>query len=163
MLSRYPDMPGDEADEYISKIEHEENVPVCHAVIGRIDKDQLNEEARQTFEEFQRWSLDRTRRVRQEQWSARQRRKETRLALRMNELHQKGVVSEQMLLMYGISGPLPEREMYMAMTPEEKEALWSQRMESRFGPNWRHRFRNLPAFMQRRIEASQVNWRVEGF
>ena len=29
MLSRYPDMPEDEADGYISKIEHEENIEIC--------------------------------------------------------------------------------------------------------------------------------------
>lgn len=163
MLSRYPDMPGEEADSYIAKIENEENISVCHAVIGRIAKEELDDDARRTYEEFHRWSMDRTRRVRSEQWSARQRQKETRMALRMNELHQKGVISEQVLVLYGISGPLPERNMYAALSAEEKEAIWVQRMESRFGPNWRQRFRNLPAILQRRIETTTINWRKEGF
>ena len=41
MLSRYPDIPRSEADEYINQIEHEENIPLCHAVIGRIDPEEL--------------------------------------------------------------------------------------------------------------------------
>ena len=32
MLSRYPDMPEDEADGYISKIEHEENIELLEII-----------------------------------------------------------------------------------------------------------------------------------
>lgn len=172
MLSRYPDMPAEEANEYISKIEHEENVPICRAVLGMIGKEDLEEDARNTFEEFQRWSQDRTRRTRNEQWNARKRRQETRTALTLTKLHERGVITDQTLLMYGISGELPERHMYMAMSPEEKERLWSERMESRFGPNWLSRFDQngdtpLPIFRGRtwgrHTERTEVNWRLEGF
>jgi hypothetical protein len=162
-------MPADEANEYMSKIQHEENIPICQAVLGRIDKDSLEENARQTFEEFQRWSANRTQRVRNEQWTARRRREETRMAINMTRLHERGVISDQTLLMYGISGELPERRTYMGMSSEEKERLWAERLEARLGPNWSERFsdRNLrlPIVENRRWFETQtiVNWRQEGF
>lgn len=161
-------MPAEEADEYIGKIEHEENVPICHAVIGRLSPDSLEPDARTVFDEFSRWSESRTQRTRNEQINARQRRKETRLALNLTRLHQQGRISDQILMLYGISGELPERNAYQALSPEEKERLWAERMERRFGPNWRGivRDRNItePWFVSRRIESmSSVNWRREGF
>lgn len=164
MLSRYPDMSPEEADGYISKIEHVENVAVCHAVLGRIDRTELNEDARQTFDEFQRWSRSRTRRTREEQWTSRERRRETKLALKMNALFERGVITESVLMMYGISGDLPDRERYMLLSPEEKEAMWAERMEMRLGPNWRSRITHsaVPADFHRR-EITKTNWLKEGF
>ncbi|MGD9713507.1 MAG: hypothetical protein AB7V46_15790 [Thermomicrobiales bacterium] len=163
MLSRYPDMPEAEADGYIDKIEHEENVPICKAILGRMDKEELEPDARNTYDEFRRWADDRTRRARNEEWSSRRRQKESKLARNLTRLHEKGLITDQVLLMYGVSGDLPERNAYMALSQEEKEALWSERMEARFGPNWRTTFTSLPTFLQRRIESVGVNWLKEGF
>lgn len=158
MLSRYPNMPPEEADSYIAKIEHEENIPICHAVIGRIDKSELDEDARETFTQFSVWSERRTRRTRDEQWTARRREKETRTSIRMNQLHDMGVISDEVMLLYGISGPLPEREMYSSMSQVEKEAMWRDRIESRFGPTRLQFFR-----CRRTYEVGKVNWQKEGF
>jgi hypothetical protein len=167
VLSRYPDMPAAEATGYIAQIEHEENVPVGEAVVGRRDRESLDGDARRTYDEFQRWSADRTRRTVAENISARRRGKETRTALTLNRLHQKGLVTDATLLMYGISGELPARDRYMMMTPEEKNRLWAERMEARFGPNWEARFTNLnmplPIVIDRRYERTEVNWMREGF
>jgi hypothetical protein len=162
VLSRYPGMPAHEADEYISKIEQQENVPVCQAVIGRINKEDLDESSLRTFQEFQRWSNDRTRRVRNEEVFSRLRKKETRTALAMNRLHQKGLISDSVLLMYGISGDLPEMGVYSTLSAEEKNALWQERMERRLGPNWSNRFHSdIP--LPRIMSCESVNWRKEGF
>jgi len=163
MLSRYPDISAEEADEHISQIEHEENVPICHAVIGRIEPAELNDDARQTFDEFQRWSLDRTRRFRNEQIAARQQGRETRTAIRMTQLHEKGIISDETMMLYGISGLLPERTAYMTLTLEEKEALWVERMENRFGPYWRRRFRLLPSLLRGGFRRMTHDWLKEGF
>ncbi len=167
MLSRYPNIPTEEADEYISKIEHEENVPLCHAVIGRIDPGELDEEARSTYDEFTRWSLDRTRRFRNEQIDDRRRQKENRTAIRMTQLHELGKISDEVMLLYGISGELPERQVLYNLSEEEKEAIWGERLERRFGPNWRRRFEGgrfaLPTFLQRRVERFVHDWLKEGF
>lgn len=168
MLSRYPDIPAEEADKYIAKIHNEDNIPICHAIIGRISPDALEGDSRQTYDEFKRWSDDRTRRVRQQQYVARRNNKETDLSLKMNQLHAKGIISDEVMMLYGISGPLPERNTYVAMSPEEKLALWEEKLANRFGPNWRSRFgdnvTNLPIFTTRKITCVQpINWQREGF
>jgi hypothetical protein len=86
----------------------------------------------------------------------------------MVQLHERGAISNEMMLLYGVSGDMPEREAYLAMTPAEKEALWSDRMEQRLGPNWRERFRqrqfSLPTFLQKGVARYFThNWLKEGF
>lgn len=168
MLSRYPDIPADEADRYIAKIQNEENIPLCHAILGRISRDELTEDARQTFDEFKRWSDDRTTRLRQQQFVARHANRETELSLKMNQLHQRGVISDEVMVLYGISGPLPDRDSYSGMTTDEKRVMWEERMSNRFGPNWRERFSQrvnaMPFFTWRQVKSDQIiNWQREGF
>lgn len=161
MLSRYPGLTDEEADEHIAKIEHQENVPICHAVVGRVRPDELLPTARRTYEEFKRWSMSRTRRFKAEQLTARQQNRRTREAISLTKLHERGMVSDEFMLMYGIQGELPERQTYFALSEEEKLAIWEGRMEERFGPNWRRRFHNLPAFL--RQSEGVHNWIKEGF
>ena len=92
MLSRFPQMPAEEADQYIAQIEHEENIPLCHAVLGRISPDEMEEDARQTYVEFMRWAEDRTRRFRNERQYRRQLDQEDTIAARLLELRQQGRV-----------------------------------------------------------------------
>jgi hypothetical protein len=53
------------------------------------------------------------------------------------------------------------------MSPEEKERLWAERMENRFGPNWVDRFdrrtTRLPIFPKNRRLHTTFDWRLEGF
>lgn len=168
LLSRYPNLPSDEVDDYVRMIEHEDNIPVCYAVIGRILPEDLNEDSRIVYEEFCGWSEDRTRRMRNAHWADRRRGHQSRTSDRMAQLHERGLISNEMMLMYGISGDMPERHTYMTMTPEEKEALWSARMEHRLGPNWRERFEDrrfrLPTFLRERsVGFITHNWVKEGF
>lgn len=162
MLSRYPDMPVPEQDECISKIEHKENVPICLAIMGRVTREELTSSARLTFDEFSRWSMDRTQRTRNEQMSDRHRNRQNRIAIRMAQLHQQGKISDQVMLLYGISGDLPERKFYAKLSDNEKLALWEERMELKLGPSWRRHINNLPT-MFREVEQSGHNWLQEGF
>lgn len=164
VLSRFPDMPSDEADEYISKIEHEENVPICKAILGRISKDELSEEARETFDGLANWSENRTTRFRDEQLTSRRRRRETRTALALNKMRERGLISDQMMVIYGISGPLPDQQTYANLSLEEKQRIWTERMESRYGPEWRGLFGNaiLPV-VRKSFAQPAIDWRVYGF
>lgn len=162
-LSRYPDIGREEADRHIARIEHEENVPVCLAVLGRLDPEELTEDARQVYHEFQRWSQDRTQRTYNEQITARQNNQETRLGQRMNELHQQGIISDEVLLLYGISGRLPERHVYQGMSRAERRRMWVERLERRFGRDWETHLRLRLPEMFRNPEDRQVNWIREGF
>lgn len=162
MLSRYPDISIEEQNEYISKLEHEENIPLCLAVTGRVAREELTPSAKITFDEFSRWSVDKTRRTKTEQISDRYRQKENRTTLRMIQLHQQGKVSDEVMMMYGISGDLPDRRAYIGLTEMEKRALWEERMENRYGPRWRRHINTLPP-MFCEAQFGTHNWRQEGF
>lgn len=162
-LSMYPDMSLDEADTYIDRLEHHENIPVAQAVTGRISPDTLNAESRQTYDEFMRWHFNRVDSIRNEERSARYAQRETRRASKMLELKEKGIISEETLILYGISGPLPDRHVYIQMSENEKERLWSERMERRFGEDWRRRLNIRPNFLRRKCEKIAHNWLKEGF
>ena len=163
MLSRYPDMQNEEADRHIERIEHEENVPVCLAVVGRMSPDDLDDDSRQVYNEFKRWSEDRTQRIHSEQLHARRENNETRMSQRMKDLHQRGIISDQVLLLYGISGPLPERQNYQGMSRDERRRVWVERLERRFGRNWDTNFRAHMPEMFREPGFRHVNWLREGF
>lgn len=159
MLSRYPDISPQEANKYLDKLEHEDNIAVGKAIIGIISESQLNDDAKQTFREFKRWSNDRTSRTRQGEIAARRNNKQTDLALKLNRMFQQGKITEETLVLYGISGELPDRNLYVTLSPEEKQEIWSRRMENTYGPNWRRSFRRT--FIQK-ID-NEINWKQEGF
>ena len=77
-------------------------------------------------------------------------------------LYESGLISEHLLYIYGISGELPEREVYYRMSDQEKETYWDQKMSSKFGECWRNFFTELPTFLNKRDFFSH-NWLVEGF
>lgn len=161
MLSRYPTMPAEEADRHIAQIEHEENIPLCHAVLGRIPPEELESDTRQTYYEFMRWSEDRTRRFRAERMVRRQTEQIDPVAARLLSLRRQGLIPEETLMLYGISGDLPDRDAYAAMATEERRALWQNRMQQAFGRNWQREFTNLPAIFTKEREIH--NWIKEGF
>jgi hypothetical protein len=159
MLSRYPDLPSEEVDEHILKIENAENIPICHAVVGRIDPSQLDENSRIIYEEFQNWSLNRTRRFRNDQISARQKSKNTREVIFLTQLHQQGRVSDEFMILYGIQGEFPEQHIYNSMTISQKADMLANGMEDRLGPNWKNRF----GAKFKTIEHVTHNWMDYGF
>lgn len=154
-------MSVQEADTHIARLEHEENIPLCHAIVGRIPATELDEDTRQVYDEFMRWSQDRTRRFRNEQVADRYRERENRVANALLRMHEHGLIPEQTLLLYGISGELPERRVYLQMSDEEKQLLWRERMVNRYGVNWRRRFTYLPEFL--REKEFIHDWKKEGF
>ena len=102
--------------------------------------------------------------------SIRKKHQEARLTLKMNELHSKGVINDQTLLMFGISGDLPDVSSYNRLTTEEKSTIWNEKLANRFGNNWREDFNRkaIPLITVRRLKASnadldKINWRKEGF
>lgn len=156
-------MDRNEVDTYVDRLEHGNNIQIAYAVAGCIEPDSLDEDARETYEEFMMWSRDRTRQVRSEEIAARYAEKETRRANKMVELREKGIITEETLLLYGISGPLPDREVYAQMSDVEKEHLWEERMVRRFGDNWRARLNINPRFLRRKCEKITHDWLKEGF
>ena len=104
----------------------------------------------------------------EERFRRAERRRERRTAERMSTFHESGVISDEIMVLYGVSGDMPDRDAYRSMSPEAREALWTERMERKLGVNWRERFRRrqfvLPTFLQKGVaEYFTHNWLKEGF
>lgn len=82
----------------------------------------------------------------------------------MLKMHEKGEISDEILLLYGMSGDLPTKERYQSLEDHEKTQYWSTRMEQRLGPNWRERFDSLPALLKRVVSNRLIpSWLKDGF
>ena len=164
MLTRYPDFTDNEIDTHLSNVQDDGNRNICKAIVGRISPEELTEEDREIYNDAIRWSDERTNRFRNEQHAARRRERPTHEASRLMDLNQKGLVSDETMLMYGIQGDLPEWNHYYTLSPEEKRAIFEDRMEDRFGENWRDHLGHLPFFNKTRTwSESTFEWKVEGF
>lgn len=92
--------------------------------------------------------------------------KEARLANHMKMLHQSGKIGDVGLMMFGISGTLPDPDAYKRMNNAEKQAIWKPRLTSRLGTEWRENLNQpnakIPVF-DNRYDYTKVNWLKEGF
>lgn len=163
MFSRYPEISDDEADVYLEQIEHEENREICNVLIGRQPENTLNQEQQRTYREFLRWSTDRTLRVRNEQIAARRRGINTRLRDRLLEMRDRGEISEEALLVYAVSGPLPQDFEFAHLSDRDKERFWEERVESNLGVRWREYLGTRADFMKMPGGPPKVDWAKEGF
>ena len=78
------------------------------------------------------------------------------------QLHQSGKIPDEVVVLFGMSGDLPEKSVYSQFTLEEKQAYWEKRMASNFGDeSWKRRISRLPAMFQEVLP--QHNWLQEGF
>ena len=86
------------------------------------------------------------------------------LAETMFRMHEEGQISDRVLLLYGMSGDLPDQETYQGLADYERSAFWSTRMEQNLGPNWRERFDSLPPLLKRIVSNRLIpQWIKDGF
>lgn len=71
-----------------------------------------------------------------------------------------GKISEETVLLYGISGHLIDQDDYYKMSIPEREYYWENKIKSRLGNNWRRLFSKLPAFLSVK---EKVDWLTTGF
>lgn len=162
-IKMYPDMDQDEINTYIGRLDQDEIIPVARAMAGQIDPNDLNSQSKQIYNEFMELSSNRINMIRTEEQTSRLNRKETKRANKMIELKNKGIISEETLILYGISGPLPERNVYLNMSSSDREHLWMNRMSRRFGSDWQDRLNIQPNFFKSKLESITHNWLKEGF
>lgn len=78
----------------------------------------------------------------------------------MVQLYRQGKISRDLLLLWSISGDLPNWETYRGLSTEEKQAIWEAKMEKRLGPEWRS-ILELPKVFITKYDFSY--WLEEGF
>jgi hypothetical protein len=83
----------------------------------------------------------------------------------MFEMHQNGEISDEALLLYGMSGEVPDPKWLCNLEDHEREKFWNKKMSKRLGENWRERFRSLPDFLRRVVVSSRLipKWSRDGF
>lgn len=85
----------------------------------------------------------------------------------MTQLHQRGLITDAALMLYGISGPLPDAEEYSRLTVAQKNNIWHERMERKLGPDWLSRLQNLsvplPVVEEVRFTPEPADWLRDGF
>jgi hypothetical protein len=79
----------------------------------------------------------------------------------MIKLRDRGVISDEVLLLYGMSGELPDRQRYVKMSQDEGRAFWEKRFNDKLGENWQEHIVQLPAIFGRK--GLGTNWLKEGF
>lgn len=67
-----------------------------------------------------------------------------------------GLIPEYVLILYGISGDLPEITEYSKLTEVERREFWESRMRNRYGDYWRKHFSKLPLIFGKK----EINWKV---
>ena len=162
MFSQYPNISDSEADRQLLLLEHEENREICEVLLGREPENILDHNQLRTYREFIRWASDHTFRTRNEQIVARRQNRSTRLRDRMVEMHTEGIITDEVLSLYAMSGPLPSRLEYSRMTAIQKEEFWEERAESNLGVEWRVHLGDRADFMKMPVR-KKVNWAKEGF
>lgn len=93
--------------------------------------------------------------------------KEIKNSILIRKLHQKGKISDAAVLIFGISGIMPDIIKYNSMSTEEKNNIWRERMERKFGSDWIEKFENrnipLPIVVDNLEKNNINNWAEDGF
>lgn len=171
VICKYHDISDSELELLLSKLAPQAK-KLMLAALGRLDRQDLTEEELITVNEIIHWQIETTRRTRDDEIKARRANKETRLAVKMKDLHTRGKISDEVLMLYGISGPLPERRPPQELTEEEKQML-RNRITDRLGIHWTERVEHVPAWLMnpeaRTIHSDHSqpvknnDWITEGF
>lgn len=76
-------------------------------------------------------------------------------------LLKEGKIPEEIVLLYGMSGEIINKDDYYNMTIKERESYWEEKFKNNLGDNWRKIFRNLPYFLSKKEKIT--DWAITGF
>jgi len=157
----YPDMPLEEREKHLNDLEDERYRRVCEVITGTLDHDALNDQEQLVYQEISEWRKQRQQRIKTEQVFRRLNtpQRQSTLANNLIRMRDRGQISNDTLMLYGISGTLPARSEYSLLSPEERRKLWNDRLESRLGINWMELVDRPPSV----VSEEEVDWIEEGF
>jgi hypothetical protein len=152
VICAYPDIDDNELNMLLESLETEKSKRICRSIVRN---EPILPEDEDDTHRLRCWRNNKQMRIRNEQRNARYKSNETSMAARLKKLNQEGKISDQALLLYGISGNLPERDMYANWDADEREKYWQDRYLSRMGTCWKETIvRQGP---------EKVAWAKEGF
>lgn len=164
-ICHYPDMKVEEKQKLINKLNNHDLIKITEALAGIKNMSELNAEERSQLIELETWRDDKRTRIKNEQIEARRRSNEPNaFAKKLIEMKNRGLISDDYLFLYGVSGSLPVRSTYAQMTQEERKQIWETRMVNRYGIRWRSYFNSVPVIFE---DSSDLmlddEWIKEGF
>jgi hypothetical protein len=144
MICKYHDLQPEMQEEIINNCDSEDTKIICKVLVGQIPLLNVSEHMQKEINDiYEKHSLQifNTRNV---EIKNRRNNTESSFAKTMLKRYQKGLISHSMLMLYGISGTLPDRHPLLnrSYTPEEKMNILETRLQNRFGVNWREVLKN---------------------
>lgn len=158
-ICHIPDLTDEEIGELVSKIEDPQTKTACRAISGQVNVEELTEDQVRLVLDIQEKRLSKIRRVRDEQIALRRKGLTSSLGQRMIDKYERGEISYETLLVYGVSGTLPDRKVLADMTDRERQDWWDTRMTMRFGVTWRE----ITPIKNPFKPSPKANWKKEGF
>jgi len=163
MFLTNPDLSVQEQNSNLLKLENPYNVELCEAILGRIRPEDLIDELKKEYYELKHWAQFKKTKIKQEQIENRKKNKQNKFAERLLKLYRQGRVSEEVLLLYGISGNLPEKSVYQEMTAEERRDFWNQRSRENFESDVDSSFFSMSRIIEKRKQSEKIDWIRQGF
>ena len=109
VICQYPDMSVSEKQKAIRKLNNQNLKPIIEVLTGLENNNILSKDDNIVLNDIQKWKENRTKRLRNQEIQARRNSNEpTRLAKNLIRLKEQGVITDQTLFLYGVSGELPE-------------------------------------------------------
>ena len=164
-ICQYPDMSISEKRKAIRKLNDPNLKPIIRVLTGLENSDILSKDDRIVLADIQKWKENRTKRLRNQEIQARRNNNEpTRLAKNLIRLKEQGIITDNTLLLYGVSGDLPEQRTYQQLNLEESRSFWERKFRNRYGDSWRNYFDTLPSIFDESHKAElSKEWPKEGF
>jgi len=164
-ICHYPDMKKIEKEGMIKKLHDRRLVNIVSALAGLKTLEELSTSERNQLIEMETWRNSKRDRLRNEEIHARRNSSEpSPFARKLLDLRSRGQVTEETLILYGVSGDLPVRRTYNQMTKQEQRRIWEERMIDRYGVTWREYFRTIPSIFEDDVREEIIDeWMKEGF
>ena len=82
----------------------------------------------------------------------------------MKQLLDKGSISQELYLLYGMSGKLPDQKEYSELQTNDQQDFWDKRFTNNLGDQWRDNVAHVPQLLKTSCRyLAQIDWHYDGF
>lgn len=168
IICKFTSMERTEINLLLDKLEDQSNRKIGLALSGLISDAELSENEMSTVIEIRSSNSEKIARLRREEISSRRQGNISPMARNLLNLFDQGKISQNMLLIYGVQGEIPDRHPVIArsLTKTEKSVILRKRMQHRFGDDWEQKIGHfIPPWLRLHKEKTikPVDWSKDGF